>query len=307
MQNNEGINHEVARHIAEINLILDSITREAVSEVRIQVEQIRQILLKISRDPGSLYSENGTSVNGSQTANPALFDTENIVTRQFDFKDFQNIEIDCAFIFEITAGTAYHVSITANESLFDKINIAQSGDILKLSLKPVRFQARPILEAHIVMPNINRLRQSAATSGIVSGFRTNTPFDLYLSGASSTQVNIECGEARLEITGASHLEGVIKTSKADLLVSGASRVQLSGRCRNLVLSGWGAADMDMAEFQSEEGTIYLKGASTATVNIKNQLNIDLTGASHLRYLGSPTLSEVTLSGASVLDQSHQSK
>lgn len=304
MQNRENTSQEVTRRLTGISHILDSIAKDAAGETRAQIEQAKQILLMAARNPQNPSYQIDTLKNPGQNSTPALFDTENIVTRKYNIKNFQNIEFDCAFIFEINADNEYSVSVTANESLFEKINVVQSGDILKFYLKPVRFQARPILEARITLPNISRLRQSAATCGMVTGFQMQGSFDLYLSGASSTEVNMECGEAHLEITGASHLSGNLRTTKADLLVSGASSAKLSGQCENLSLSGWGAAEMDLEKFCSREGTVYLKGASIATIQILKQLNVDMTGASHLKYIGDPTLNEITLSGASILCQDH---
>ncbi len=302
MQNRKETNQEVNRRLTGISHILDSIAEEAGAETKALIEKAKQILISAAQNPGNTFIHSEIFPNVTDNPVPALFDTENITTRKYDLKNFQNIEFDCAFIFEITASNEYSVSVTANESLFDKTNVVQTGDILKFYLKPVRFQARPILEAKITLPVLNRLRQSAATSGLVTGFQMQGPFDLYLSGASSTEINIECGEAHLEITGASHLSGNMRTVKADLLVSGASSAKLSGQCENLSLSGWGAAEMDLEKFRSREGTIYLKGASTATVQVEKQLNVDMTGASHLQYLGNPNLNEIVLSGASVLCQ-----
>jgi hypothetical protein len=306
MQNRKETSQEVTRRLTGISHILDSIAVEATAETKAQIEQAKRILLMAAQGSDNPFFPANTLQNTLNNSTPALFNTENITTRKYNIKDFQNIEFDCAFIFEISYGSEYNVSVTANESLFEKISVVQSGDILKFFLKPVRFQARPILEAKITLPVLNRLRQSAATCGMVTGFQMPGLFDLYLSGASSTEVNLECGEAHLEITGASHVSGNMRTGKADLLVSGASSAKLSGQCENLSLSGWGAADMDLAKFRSQEGTVYLKGASIATVQVLKQLNVDMTGASHLRYLSNPTLNEITLSGASVLCQDHRS-
>ncbi len=306
MQNHKQTSQEVTRRLMGIGHILDSIAEEAETDIRVQIEKAKQLLLIAAQKSGNSVIHSEPLPNTKNNPVLALFDTENIASRKYHIKDFQNIEFDCAFIFEINAGDAYSVVVTANESILEKINVIQSGDILKFYLKPVRFQARPILEARITMPKLNRLRQSAATSGLVTGFQMDEPFDLYLSGASSTEINVECSEAHLEITGASHLSGNLRTSKADLLVSGASSAKLSGQCENLSLSGWGAAEMDLAKFRSREGTVYLKGASTAIVQVEKQLNVDMTGASHLLYSGNPNLNEITLSGASVLSQQHKS-
>jgi hypothetical protein len=44
------------------------------------------------------------------------------------------------------------------------------------------------------------------------------------------------------------------------------------------------------------------GASTATVNASGTLDAEASGASHVRYLGSPTLGNVEVSGASSVER-----
>jgi hypothetical protein len=303
MQKSKVSNEDIARQLNGINRILESIAEETSAETKAVIEQAKEMLVRIAIRLGNTLITNSPdyTVFTSGTT-PVLFDGTHITTRIFDINDFENIEVDCAFIFEVVAGKTYNVAITANESLFDIINVTRSGDTLRLSLKPVHFHERPILEARITMPVLKRIRQSAATRGVISGFRTKEPFDLFLSGASSIDLDIESGDARLEISGASSISGKLKATKTDILLSGASHANLKGQCNNLVLSAWGAAELDLSEFHSETGIIYLKGASQATVQVDKRLDIDLTGASRLEYLGNPDLSEVTLSGASVLNQ-----
>jgi hypothetical protein len=303
MQKSKVTTEDVARQLAGITHILESIAEEASAETKVVIEQARDILVKITGRPDNPFTTLSTDCS-SPPANstPALFDSTNITTRKFDITDFESVEVDCAFIFEIIAGKTFSVAVTANESLFDSINVAKSGDTLRISLKPVRFRARPVLEARVVMPILKKLRQSAATRGAVAGFRSNDTFDLFLSGASSIDLDIESNDARLEISGASSISGNLRSRKVDILLSGASRGRLGGRCQNLSLSAWGAAEIDLSDFLTEDGTIYLKGASQATVNINGRLDVDLTGASRLEYVGNPSLSDISLSGASILNQ-----
>jgi hypothetical protein len=291
MQNSKVPIKDITRELAGITDILESLAKAATPETKAEIEWARQILLNTSavsvlRNKGAL-SETPTS-------------DEKIVTRHFEITSFENVEIDCAFIFDIRRGDVFGISIETGESLIDCVNITQSGDTLRLSMKPVRLTARPIIKARIVMPAINRLRQSAATRGTVTGFKSDNLFDLYLSGASSIFLDIESQDARLEVSGASTINGNLDVKKADILLSGASRGTLSGKCENLSLSAWGAAEIDMQNFCCETGIVYLKGASQAVVRILKQLDIDMTGASHLKYVGDPLLKEITLTGASIL-------
>jgi hypothetical protein len=67
------------------------------------------------------------------------------------------------------------------------------------------------------------------------------------------------------------------------------------------MSAWGASNFDLADFALKNVSIHLKGASQATVNVSGKLDIELTGASGLSYIGNPRLGETELSGAVILN------
>ena len=305
MRSSEESRQEVARQLTGISHILQLIAQEANRDVKTEIERATSILNNIASCGPKRVPQFDSDCLGADAVPPdrriSLY-TSSVVSREFPITDFTNVEVDCSFIFEISSGDDFRVVINAPESLFEFINVGKSGDTLKLSLKPMMFNRMPVLEAKIQMPVLNRLRQGAATKGVVTGFKTHDPLDLYLTGACALDLDVEVGEAKGEISGASHLTGDLKASKVDLELSGASGATLRGACNTLSLSAWGAADMDLSDLRADEGTINLKGASQATVRAAHRLDLDLTGASCLKYIGSPNLRQISLSGASLLSK-----
>ena len=225
-----------------------------------------------------------------------------VVTREMDFDDFTNVEIGHAFDVEITRSDSYCVSITANEMLFDHINVTKSGNTLKISLEPLHFHMRPTLEARIAMPSLNKLRLAGAAKGVVTGFSSEECFALNLSGASSLDIDVEVGEAKFEISGASRISGNVKLGDVEFTLSGASRAELSGSANSAVLNAWGASKLDFADLALRDTDIHLKGASKATINVDGNLALDLSGCSKLSYIGNPTMRDLNVSGASTVHQ-----
>ncbi len=224
----------------------------------------------------------------------------NVVTKEMDFSDFTNVEVSHVFKVKITRSDSYHVAITANEKLADHINVVKSGNTLKFSLKPFLFHIRPTLEARIAMPTLNKLRMDGAAKGIVKGFSSQEGFDLHPCGASRLDIDMEAGEAKFEISGASKLSGNMKAGDTEFTLSGASRAELNGSANNAVLSAWGASRLDLSDFALNDTSVQLKGASRAAVSVNGKLVLDLSGASRLNYIGSPTLGDVNVCGASTV-------
>ena len=225
-----------------------------------------------------------------------------VETREFDFSDFTNVEVACCFEVEILRSDSYGVTVTANESLFEYVNLGKSGNTLKISVKPFRFHSRPSLKARISMPVLSKLRLSGAAKCRVGGFSSQESLDLNLSGASKLDIDIEAGKSRVEISGASTLHGNMKLGDSEFILSGASRAELKGSANNVELSAWGACWLGLAEFGVKDTNVNLKGASTAAVNVSGKLDLDISGGSRLCYSGGPTMGTINISGASTLTQ-----
>ncbi|HEY42063.1 MAG TPA: hypothetical protein G4O18_09465 [Dehalococcoidia bacterium] len=226
----------------------------------------------------------------------------NVVTREMDFSDFTNVEVGSCFRVEIKRADSHHVTIAGDENFFDYVNVAKSGNTLKLSIKPLTFIARPNLQASITMPKLNKLRLGGAATCTVSDFRSDDAFALNLSGSSVSHVDIEAGKSRVEISGASRLRGNMKLADAEFTLSGASRAELGGSANNVVLSAWGASRLDLTDFVLNDTSINLKGASEAAVTVNGKLDMDLSSGSRLCYSGNPTMGKINVSGASTLSQ-----
>ncbi len=228
--------------------------------------------------------------------------TGKVVTREFDFSDFTNVEVACCFKVDIVRSDSYSVTVTSNESLFDHIIVDKSGNTLKISVKPFHFHTRPTLSAHVTMPMLNKLRLSATAKCNVSDFSSQEKLSLNLSGATSLDIDIDAGRAKVEISGASRLRGSMKLDDSEFTLSGASRMELKGSARDVELNAWGASRLELAGYALRDAKVDLKGASQAAVNVGGKLDLDISGSSRLTYCGSPTMGSVKVSGASTLTQ-----
>ena len=228
--------------------------------------------------------------------------TSNGNQREMDIVDFTNVEVDCTFRVEIVRSDTYHVSIKASEKYFDHINVTKSGSTLKLSLKPGHFKSRPVLEASIGMPVLNKLRMSSATRGKVRGFESEEKMKINVSGSSVLNIEATAGNVVVEVSGASRINGILKSNDTEMTLSGSSKARLEGSAKKMVLNAWGASKLDLSNYLLEDVNIHLKGASKADINVEGSLDIDLSGASKLYYSGNPRVHELQLSGASCISR-----
>jgi len=226
----------------------------------------------------------------------------NLATEEFNFSDFTRVEVGSAFEVEVVQSGSYSVSVTADDNLFDYIQVSKQGTTLKIRLKTAQYIATTTM-AEITMPQLRGLDLSGATRGTVSGFSSTESLDIEVSGASSLNlVEMSAGDVKFDISGASKVTGDIAAGDADFDVSGASTVQLEGSASDIVVEASGASHAKLAGFPVNNADVRLSGASTGTVNLDGKLDADLSGASKLEYIGEPTMGNINTSGASTLSK-----
>ena len=209
----------------------------------------------------------------------------NVVTQEMDFDDFTAVDVHNAFVVEIIQSDSFSVTIRVDDNILDLLDVSTVGDTLRIRLqRGVSLRGDVTLEADITMPELDALKLSGAARASVSGFQSTGQLDIGLSGAST-------------------LDGDLEAGSIDLDTSGASRVDLVGSATALTLEGSGASTLDLADFAVDTADVTLSGASEATVNVQERIEpADVSGASRLRYLGDPSLGDVTTSGASTVDK-----
>lgn len=227
----------------------------------------------------------------------------NTSTREFDLRGFTRVETGSAFEIDIVRGDDFRVSITLNDNLFDYLEASISGNTLHIRMRPGFGFIRATQQAAITMPGLDGIDFSGAVRGTATGFSTPGTLEVRLSGASRLQLdNIQTGVALFEISGASGVTGELETGDCRFKVSGASLVEFTGSGEDLDLEGSGASRFHLFEFEANDVSVNLSGASSAEINMDGRLDGELSGASRLEYEGSPTLGRLETSGASSIRQ-----
>ena len=209
-------------------------------------------------------------------------------TQEYGLADFSGLEIGNAFVVTVTqSGTAksdtYSVTITADDNILDLIDVEKIGQTLIIDLDSTTRVSDVTLRANITMPALGALKASGATRATISGFSSKDALALEASGASA-------------------IAGVITAGVVGIDVSGASKIELAGTATEIVAEVSGASHLLLADFLVTHAKVDVSGASDASVNLTGRLDADVSGASRLRYLGDPTMGDISTSGASTIER-----
>jgi hypothetical protein len=223
-------------------------------------------------DVSDLIPASGEEIQGSG----------DVVTRELDLAGFDKVDVSHAFAVDIREGESFSVVVGVDDNLVEYLRVEKQGSTLKIGLQPGRNYSNTHATAEVTMPELTGLDLSGASRGTTSGFKSSRDLNVDASGASRLSGDIEAGDARFD-------------------VSGASRVNLTGSAEDLVIDASGGSTMDLADFAVADANVEASGASDVTVNASDRLDVDASGASHVKYLGSPSLGTIDTSGASSVE------
>lgn len=210
---------------------------------------------------------------------PRVSGSGRLETKEMDLSDFRRVEAGGTFEVDIVQGESFETAITADDNLFEYLDVSVRGDTLRLQLRPGRSYTNTTLKARIVMPSLRELRVSGASQARLEAFDSQGSLDVKASGAST-------------------LSGEVQAQELAIVLSGASRLSLAGNGGQLSLRCSGASSADLGDVSVGDADVNLSGASSATIDATGRLNADLSGASNLTYAGSPTLGRVSTTGGS---------
>jgi len=226
-----------------------------------------------------------------------------LATWEMDYSDFDEIEVSSAFDVEISRADAFLVSITIDKTLYEYLKIDQRGHTLRIGLKPSHIYRNTTQRAVVTLPDLRRLELSGASEADVSGFSVTHSLDFELSGASRMELgHTIAGDSKFELSGASRVNGSIEMDDGRFELSGASELVLKGTADNIKIDASGASDVTLPEFKVLNADVDLSGASAAVINVISSMDVHLSGASDLEYIGTPKLGELDMSGGSTLNQ-----
>lgn len=237
--------------------------------------RILGVLLAMAMLAGCIPTMGGTVITGSGRES----------TQEYDFSGFSKVNVSSAFRVSIEQRDGYGVSVTIDDNLVEYLDVRVEGDTLHIGMKPrlsIGF-GNFTQKAEITMPQIEGIELSGATQGDVSGFESDRPLEIEISGASRLRGDIVAGETRMN-------------------VSGASTVELDGSASDLDVEASGASSVRLDDLATGDARVEASGASNITVNAKGRVTGSASGASTVSYIGEPQTVRVDSSGASNVRQ-----
>ncbi|HEY2962206.1 MAG TPA: head GIN domain-containing protein [Pyrinomonadaceae bacterium] len=164
---------------------------------------------------------------------------------------FTSIEADGAFDIEVICGKNLSLEVEADDNVLPLVSTEVSGS--KLELKPTRgYSVSDAPKIKITVPNID-------------AFSTN-------------------GAGKVQISG-------VNNEKLQLYANGAPQINVSGSTKMIGVDTNGAAKIDTHNLRADHAVVDSKGVSKVDLGVSNQLDVTVSGPSHVTYKGDPVVNK----------------
>ena len=206
----------------------------------------------------------------------------NVVSRTYNLVDFTKLQISYGFMAEVKASSGYNIEVTADDNLFNYINVKKDGDTLSISLKPGSYE-RSQLTATIMMPVLHSIE-------LYDGGRTN------INGFSSSN------DLSIKLSDGTRLSGTLTAGNVDITLTDGSRVELEGSARDIKIISHDGSQADLSKFTVVNTDLNIGDGGTVTINVTGTLNANLSAGSYVTYTGNPTMGNIKLSSGATLNK-----
>jgi hypothetical protein len=204
----------------------------------------------------------------------------NHVSENHKVSDFTRINISGGFKVILKQDSSLNVSVKTDDNLAKYVHVESDGDELKIYVKK-KICASGEMELTIGVRNLKRLKGSGAINFISDGKINTKDLDIRLDGASNVDMDLTAAN--------------VSTRTA-----GASEISLKGQATSHHIEMTGNGTVHAFDFVVGKYEIRTTGASDCEINVLNDLSVNATGASDVKYKGSPTNVNTSKLGAATV-------
>jgi hypothetical protein len=201
----------------------------------------------------------------------------NVLKETRKVASFDGIEVSGAFDIILKQGPAEEVVVESDANLLPIISTEVVGGTLRIDTKkPVHHVT--VMKVYVTVKDLKRIDVSGAVDINSDGRITVPELSIESSGASDSKLEIVVQKLRLDC-------------------SGASKMKFSGSATDVVMDLSGASDIFGFDLLAENYDIDISGAGNAQVNVSKKIHAEISGAGSVKYRGSPTEIDQSVSGA----------
>ena len=170
-----------------------------------------------------------------------------VISKSFDFKDFDRIVINGHADVDFTQSSTWEVTVRTQENVLEWLDYKVEGTTLVIETKDHREIRSKTYDIVIQAPELKKLTVNGASDFNVKGLRMDGDLDVEVNGAGDLDFDqITCNSLSVEVNGAAdaNLTSIDILKKLKVQVNGAGDVEITGNAVDVSLEVNGAGDID---------------------------------------------------------------
>lgn len=187
-------------------------------------------------------------------------------TEKRDLKSFSAIDTTGAYTVDVTCQKAAAVEVEADDNILPLIKTEVRDGILFVS-NTQPYHSSKTVTLRITLPELNSVANHGAGQ-------------LKIVDANSSDLKIDS--------------------------TGAASVDAAGTAKSVEISSTGAGEIDTSKLHAGNVKVEVSGAASVSVYASEQLDVNVSGASHVSYSGNPKTVNKHVSGIGSVDPSGSS-
>jgi Putative auto-transporter adhesin, head GIN domain len=200
-------------------------------------------------------------ITGCHNIGPGVRGTGKRVMQKREVGDFKSISTQGAFDIRIVCQQPTSLELEGDDNIVDLVSTEVSGGILYLKSLRNYTVSEPIV-FRISVPNLEALSVS--------------------------------GAGKIDISG-------LNNEKFELDSSGAPNIKVAGITKLVDIDSSGAAKIDTHKLQASRAVVDSKGVSKIDLDVKDQLDVTISGPSQVTYEGDPVVNK-TVNGPGKIEK-----
>ncbi len=202
---------------------------------------------------------------------------KDIVTREKSLGQFDALHVSGMYNVHLVEGNQPHISITTDNNIQDYVVVEVRSNVLEIGLKDNNSYDPTSLDVYVTVETLSEIKLSGATDLQSEITLKGNNLDIYISGASDMELNVDVDELLTH-------------------VSGAGDVELSGNANSHEIKISGAASINCLDLSTLDSDVRISGAGSAKVNVSENLDASVSGVGSIQYTGNPTHKKLNTSG-----------
>lgn len=185
----------------------------------------------------------------------------------------------------IEVGDEEKLVIEAQENLLPYFETTVTGEVLKIKTRDgVNLTPTAPVNFYLTVKKLDTLVLAGSGNIEVSALRADK-FSVELSGSGDIEIaSITADNLEVQISGS----GTLRASGGR---AGKQEVTISG-----------SGKYEARDLQSNEADVTISGSGSMTINVRQHLKVNISGSGSVRYVGSPALDKLTVSGTGTVEQ-----